>query len=102
MSNKGLARRIIAMAAARGIAGVRCDRTSVGAAAANRFAAWHREHARDVKVEGARLLLRMAAADDPALRSAHPGDKPTRHPRTRHIEASALGNRGTAYDADWV
>ena len=57
MSNKGLARRIIAMAAARGIAGVRCGRTSVGAAGANRFAAWHREHARDVKAEDARLLL---------------------------------------------
>lgn len=29
MSNKGLARRVVDLAAARGIAGVRCDHTSV-------------------------------------------------------------------------
>ena len=29
MSNKGLARRVVDLAAARGVAGVRCDHTSV-------------------------------------------------------------------------
>jgi hypothetical protein len=80
----------------------RLIRDDLGADPADRFAAWHGAHARDAKADDARLLLRMAAAGDPALRPADPGDEPIRHPRTHHTEAWSLKFRGVTRGAEWV
>jgi hypothetical protein len=80
----------------------RLARDELGTDAPDRFAAWHRSRARDVKADDARLLLRMAAAGDPELRPSGRGDEPIRHLGTHHIEASSLRCRGVTRDAEWV
>jgi hypothetical protein len=80
----------------------RLARAELGAEPAGRLASWHGAHARDAKADDARLLLRMAAAGDPALRPAGPGDKPIEHARTHHINAWTLKFRGATADTEWV
>jgi len=72
----------------------RLARQELGADVADRFDAWRRAHARDAKADDARLLLRMAAVGDPALRPAGPGDKPIRHSRTHHTAAWSMKYHG--------
>ncbi len=70
---------------------------------ADRFDSWRRAHGRDAKADDARLLLRMAAAGDPELCPAGPGDTPIPNVRTHHTEAWALKFQGTEADGeDWV
>ncbi|BEL08921.1 hypothetical protein Q0Z83_071120 [Actinoplanes sichuanensis] len=47
---------------------------------------WLREHPVDAKAADARLLLRAAAADDPRLCPAGPGDEPIEHVHTTYLE----------------
>jgi hypothetical protein len=69
----------------------------------DRFDSWRRAHARDAKADDARLLLRMAAVDDPALRPSGPGDKPIRHARTQLTDEWSPKFRGTDVNGDcWV
>ncbi|NUR26787.1 MAG: hypothetical protein HOV83_13255, partial [Catenulispora sp.] len=53
-----------------------------GPDAAHRFQVWRSEHDTDLKAADARLLLRAAAAEDPALRPAGAGDLPVRNVHT--------------------
>jgi hypothetical protein len=77
-------------------------RADLGGELADRFDAWRRAHARDAKADDARLLLRMAAAGDPALRPAGPGDTPVRHAVTKHAMWWGLRFRGEPTDEGWV
>jgi hypothetical protein len=80
----------------------RLARDDLGAEPARRFDAWRRAHARDVKADDARLLLRLAAAGDRALSPAGSGDLPARHAITRNVEAWSLKFRGVPVDGEWV
>jgi hypothetical protein len=80
----------------------RLARDELGTGPADRFDSWRRVHARDAKADDARLLLRMAAAGDPELRPAGPGDQPVRYARTHHTEAWSLKFHGATVDGDWV
>jgi hypothetical protein len=77
-------------------------REKLGAGLADRFDAWRRAHARDAKADDARQLLRMAAAGDPALRAAGPGDTPIRHATTKHAVWWTLRFHGEGTDGGWV
>ncbi|MGH3249933.1 MAG: TfuA-like protein [Trebonia sp.] len=77
-------------------------RAELGGEPAGRFEAWRRAHARDAKADDARLLLRMAAAGDPALRPAGPGDTPVRNAATKHALWWTLRFRGEPTDEGWV
>ncbi|MDI6105354.1 TfuA-like protein [Actinoplanes sp. NEAU-A12] len=55
-------------------------------AAMDRLRHWLRDNPVDAKADDARRLLRAAAAGDPALRPAGPGDEPIRHVHTTYLE----------------
>jgi hypothetical protein len=77
-------------------------REVLGGEPADRFEAWRRAHARDAKADDARLLLRMAAAGDPALCPAGPQDTPVRYAATKHAVWWKLRFQGEQADGGWV
>ncbi|MGH3263703.1 MAG: TfuA-like protein [Trebonia sp.] len=77
-------------------------RERLGAELADRFESWRGAHARDAKADDARLLLRMAAADDPALRPADRGDTPIRHAATLLATRWTRRFHGEVAGEDWV
>jgi hypothetical protein len=55
-------------------------------AAMDRLQLWLADHPVDAKADDARRLLRAAAAGDPGLCPAGPGDEPIRHVHTTYLE----------------
>lgn len=74
----------------------------VPAGPAGRFRAWRSMHDTDVKAADARLLLAAAAAGDPGLRPAGPGDEPVRSVHTWVFDMWEHQYHGGTTAGEWV
>ena len=75
------------------------DRAARGrVAGAEAFQAWRGDRDTDAKAADARLMLTAAAADDPALRPAGPGDEAIHHVRTTLFADWQYRFRGASAD----
>ncbi|MFC0003428.1 TfuA-like protein [Micromonospora siamensis] len=72
------------------------------AGAVQRFLAWHRHDPFDAKTVDARLLLTMAADDDPELCPAHAGDQPIDNLHTRFLDSWRARFAGSTAGGHWV
>ncbi len=66
------------------------------------FLAWQRATGHDAKRADAVELLRMAAADDPALAPAGPGDQPVHDVTTTYFHSWLCRQQGTQVRGQWV
>lgn len=76
--------------------------TRVPAGPAERFRAWRSVHDTDLKAADARLLLAAAAAGDPGLRPAGPGDEPVRNVHTWIFDMWEHQYHGGTTEGEWV
>src|SRR5712691_6587722 len=64
---------------------VQCAREELPVEVVDRFDAWYRNCARDLKAADAVAMLTRAASGDPALRPHGPQDRPITNPVTTHV-----------------
>jgi hypothetical protein len=69
---------------------------------AERFRAWRSVRDTDLKAADARLLLATAAAGDPGLRPAGPGDEPVRNVHTWVFDMWEHQYHGGTAEGEWV